>query len=227
MVSTVESAKDNSALLAWFLWKQDTPGARRLLSSWGHQGALKSHLPIFYAHHPSHLSPLKLWGKRFLMVSIQREEISKISHLMQHLCPTGETEDQRGHVTSTKSGGSSAQLWTWLCFPFWNLSIRSSEGPRLESKDKPYSGSISGPECLECVQVLATQSWPILCDPMDYSLPGSSAHGILQARILEWVAIVCTHTEPSFCPSTLQLLSPVVQWYQERKTKEASSLLPE
>ena len=26
-------------------------------------------------------------------------------------------------------------------------------------------------------------------DPMDYSLPGSSAHGILQARILEWVAI--------------------------------------
>ena len=28
-----------------------------------------------------------------------------------------------------------------------------------------------------------------LCDPMDYSLPGSSTHGILQTRILEWVAI--------------------------------------
>ena len=28
-----------------------------------------------------------------------------------------------------------------------------------------------------------------LCDPVDCSLPGSSAHGILQARILEWVAI--------------------------------------
>ena len=28
-----------------------------------------------------------------------------------------------------------------------------------------------------------------LCDPMDSSLPGSSVHGILQARILEWVAI--------------------------------------
>ena len=28
-----------------------------------------------------------------------------------------------------------------------------------------------------------------LCDSMDYSLPGSSVHGILQARILEWVAI--------------------------------------
>ena len=33
------------------------------------------------------------------------------------------------------------------------------------------------------------QSCPTLCDPMDYSLPGSSAHGILQARVLEWVAI--------------------------------------
>ena len=28
-----------------------------------------------------------------------------------------------------------------------------------------------------------------LCDPMDHSLPGSSVHGILQARILEWVVI--------------------------------------
>ena len=28
-----------------------------------------------------------------------------------------------------------------------------------------------------------------LCNPMDYSLPGSSVHGILQARILEWSAI--------------------------------------
>ena len=32
------------------------------------------------------------------------------------------------------------------------------------------------------------QSYRILCDPMDCSLPGSSVHGILQARILEWVA---------------------------------------
>ena len=29
----------------------------------------------------------------------------------------------------------------------------------------------------------------MLCDPMDCCLPGSSVHGILQARILEWVAI--------------------------------------
>ena len=36
------------------------------------------------------------------------------------------------------------------------------------------------------------QSCLILCDPMDRSLPGSSVHGILQARILEWVALPST-----------------------------------
>ena len=33
------------------------------------------------------------------------------------------------------------------------------------------------------------QSCPTLCNPMDCSLPGSSVHGIFQARVLEWVAI--------------------------------------
>ena len=34
------------------------------------------------------------------------------------------------------------------------------------------------------------QSCPTLSDPMDCSPPGSSVHGIFQARVLEWVAIV-------------------------------------
>ena len=33
------------------------------------------------------------------------------------------------------------------------------------------------------------QSYPTVSDPMDYSLSGSSIHGIFQARVLEWVAI--------------------------------------
>ena len=37
--------------------------------------------------------------------------------------------------------------------------------------------------------VLVTQSCPTLCDPMGCSPPGSSVHGILQAWILEWVAV--------------------------------------
>ena len=42
------------------------------------------------------------------------------------------------------------------------------------------------------VKVLVAQACPTLCDPMDCSLPGSSVHGILQARRLEWVAIPFT-----------------------------------
>ena len=37
-------------------------------------------------------------------------------------------------------------------------------------------------------EVLVAQSCPSLCDPTDCSPPGSSVHGVLQARILEWVA---------------------------------------
>ena len=39
------------------------------------------------------------------------------------------------------------------------------------------------------VKALVTQLCPTLCNPIDYSPPGSSAHGFLQARILELVAI--------------------------------------
>ena len=49
------------------------------------------------------------------------------------------------------------------------------------------SGFVVKPD-LNCM-FLVTQSRPTLCDIMDYSLPGSFVHGILQARILRWVAI--------------------------------------
>ena len=39
------------------------------------------------------------------------------------------------------------------------------------------------------VLCLVTQLCPTLSDPMDYRLPGSSIHGIFQAKVLEWVAI--------------------------------------
>ena len=40
------------------------------------------------------------------------------------------------------------------------------------------------------------QSCPTLCDPMDCSLPGSSVHGIFQARVLEWGAIAFSEGSP-------------------------------
>ena len=41
-----------------------------------------------------------------------------------------------------------------------------------------------------------SQSCPTLCDPMDSSPPGSSIHGIFQARVLEWAAISFSTKEP-------------------------------
>ena len=41
------------------------------------------------------------------------------------------------------------------------------------------------------------QSCPTVCDPIDGSPPGSSIHGIFQARVLEWVAIAFSVPPPS------------------------------
>ena len=45
--------------------------------------------------------------------------------------------------------------------------------------------------------MLVAQSCPTLYDPRDYSPPGPSVHGILQARIMEWVAISFSRDLPN------------------------------
>ena len=55
--------------------------------------------------------------------------------------------------------------------------------------NKNFQMSKLGLEKEEKSESEVTQSCPTLCDPMDCSLPGSSIHGILQARVLEWVTI--------------------------------------
>ena len=61
----------------------------------------------------------------------------------------------------------------------------------------------------ENVKVLISQSCPILCKPMDCSLPGSSVHGIFQARILKWVAFppLGDHSNPGMEPRSPALLA--------------------
>ena len=67
---------------------------------------------------------------------------------------------------------------------------------------------------------------PTLCNPMDYSPPASSVHGILQARTLEWVAIPSPGDllDPGIKPSAL--VSPALAggFFTTRATWEAHSL---
>ena len=63
-----------------------------------------------------------------------------------------------------------------LSFPLSCCAIKSQ-----------HPASVFPSLCCSCCLVAEVSS--TLCDPMDYNLPGFSVHGILQARILEWVAI--------------------------------------
>ena len=64
----------------------------------------------------------------------------------------------------------------------WRKELAKDKSPK-----NPKLNSRNNFSCM-CAS-LVTQSCPTLCDPMDHSPPGSSVHGILQARILEWIAI--------------------------------------
>ena len=66
------------------------------------------------------------------------------------------------------------------CILSWGDSVSVTEVGLLKS-----SFCVS----LSLASESVSRSCPTLCDPMDSSTPGSFVHGILQARILEWVAI--------------------------------------
>ena len=65
--------------------------------------------------------------------------------------------------------------------------------------------------CLQESESEVTQSCLTLCDPMDCRLPGSSVRGILQARVLEWVAISFSfsHVQLFGTPWTVAHQSPL------------------
>ena len=71
---------------------------------------------------------------------------------------------------------------------FWNCPLIPKSVEKLSST-KPVTGAKKvGDCCSKCA--LVTQSCLTLCNSMNYSPLGSSVQGILQARILEWVAIL-------------------------------------
>ena len=74
------------------------------------------------------------------------------------------------------------------------LAIHGLQPTRLpRPSDSPKNTGVGCHFLLQCMKVKSesevAQSCPTLSDPLDYSLQGSSSHGIFQARAPEWVAI--------------------------------------
>ena len=95
--------------------------------------------------------------------------------------------------------------WLWLGIRSCHLAL--SLGVKTDESASKMKASLPGCYLHSCwipaevtkgythlrpwkVKVLITQLCLTLCSPMDYSPSGSSVHGVLQARMLEWVAMV-------------------------------------
>ena len=114
------------------------------------------------------------------------------------------TVDQTGHrPPNSNHDYFLVQVWLWeepwsfSLSPATELAITSCHGCLIKSNFHCTSQSDEEMICCVTVKVLVAQSCLTLCDPMDCSLPGSSVHGILQARILEWVAIPFSRNLPN------------------------------
>ena len=99
------------------------------------------------------------------------------------------------HLTSltrgTPSENHSVELVLIMYDYFTPLNVGVVSYAAIDSQDRSDICQKMS-KCFEVWKVKESevaQSCPIFCSPMDYSLPGSSVHGIFQARILEYTAI--------------------------------------
>ena len=113
-------------------------------------------------------------------------------------------------VAKLKRLRSAAEILSWseeladtpnrLCIPERPCTKGSIQQLNPSWKEKEAEGSCYCHKTSwwwqECVHAKSLRAW--LCDPMDRGPPGSSVHRILQARILEWVAI--PFSRGSSCP---------------------------
>ena len=77
----------------------------------------------------------------------------------------------------------------WLSATPWTTACQAPLSMGF-SRQEYWSGLPFTPPVIKYEVNEVAQSCPTLCDPMDCSLLGSSVHGIFQARILEWIAVV-------------------------------------
>ena len=111
-------------------------------------------------------------------------------HLVTQLCPALCDPMDCSPRGSSVNGISQARYWSGLPHPPPGDLPDSGMEPASLISPALADGFFTTWAAWEMqVKVLVAQSYLTLCEPMDCSLEGSSVHGFLQSRILEWVAI--------------------------------------
>ena len=108
---------------------------------------------------------------------------------------------------SSVHGIFQARILEWLPFPPPGDLPNPGIEPRSLTSAGGFFTTWATREAQRCVSVRLLQLCLTLCDPMDYSPLGSSVHGILQARTLEWVAM--PFSRGSSGPRNWTCISPV------------------
>ena len=121
-----------------------------------------------------------------------------IEHEVAQSCPTLSDLMDCSLPDSSVHGIFQARVLEWGAIAFSKSDVRPRQvSKRRQTTSEPCSSKYHKMAAhahiwssfIQKRASLVTQSSPILCNPMDCSPPGSSGHGIFQARILEWVSI--------------------------------------
>ena len=101
-----------------------------------------------------------------------------------------------------------------VAFCAWLLSISMMSSKFIHMVARISVFSFDGWVIFYCTpHLVLAQSCPTLCDPVDCSPPGSSAHGLSQARILEWVAMPSSQARDWTCISYVSCIDRQVLYH--------------
>ena len=130
---------------------------------------------------------LTLWPTQWAVVSESLQTWTRIVAALGKCCfLVFGVASRQSHCQLSSGSNHTLSLDSWAPFhgdsaaPCWASSCNKHKQP-------PYSAYSAGTH--DAILCLVAQLCLTLCDPMDCSPPGSSVHGILQARILEWIAM--------------------------------------
>ena len=112
---------------------------------------------------------------------------------------------------STEHNHTVSKLPFLICLPLWSHALKDKNSVYLLYWLSPFKHL---PQCLTyAAAAKSLQSCPTLCNPIDSSPPGSSIHGIFQARVLEWGAIAFSGLTYGTRPKNIgQINKKIKEW---------------